>query len=202
MNQKIFILICCGLLPLLAQAQLRVGLGTKSPRGTMDIKGNVFVKNALFADKLAEATEDISLLGITPGGEIIKVATRNTAASISLITYNLNNVQKVKVTDFDTKIDTANYIVAVVGIVYDRSVSLPVVNGSRVVPPIVARPFISNLTWHLTLDYTGGTSQDGQNGNWKVQLLVINKNIAGNYPLQDVPFKNGSTGTATVPPDL
>ncbi|NSL87639.1 hypothetical protein ECE50_012400 [Chitinophaga sp. Mgbs1] len=197
------LLILCLFSTAIKAQQPRIGLGTKSPRGTWDINGDVYTKNKLFADNMAVAQESVGSLGILPTGEIVKIATVNNASTINLITYNLNNVSKTKISDYDTKIDTSRYIIALVGLVFNKFVRLPQVNNTNVVPPITARVFpTATKTWHLALDYNGATTDDNTNGNWKVQVLVISKSIAEIYPLISVPFKGGTTGTASPPADM
>lgn len=181
----------------------KVGLGTNTPRGTWDVNGNVYTKNKLYIDNMPVASGSVASLGVLPGGEVVKIATVNNASTISLITYNLNNVSKTQITDYDTKIDTSKYIVALVGLVFSKMVQMPVVNSKNVVPPITANVFATATnTWHLALDYSGATTGDGTNGNWKVQLLVISKSIADVYPVTTIDFNGGTTGKTTPPVNM
>ncbi len=178
----------------------KVGLGARTPRGTWDVNGNVYTKNKFYVDSMPVATGSVGSLGMLSTGEIVKIATVNNASTISLITYNLNNVAGARIRDYDTKIDTSKYIVAIVGLVFSKYVRLPTVAGAMVEPPIIANVFATSTnTWHLNMDYSGATTDDGGNGNWKIQLLVISKNIASAFPLISVPFNGGTTGSASPP---
>ncbi|MDR6487474.1 hypothetical protein J2799_001979 [Chryseobacterium vietnamense] len=158
-----------------------VGIGTNAPATKLDINGNMRIGTTTGSSSSNNVS---TLVRDNTTGEV-KVASSSTGnqSLISTITYFLTNVNGDWVADYDTKISSTEYTVAIIGAYF--SFPLQVGNPTTAQPlysPINVYAFISGTTWRLRADYPGTTTQNDANGTWILNCLVINKSVAKTLP--------------------
>ncbi|MCC3216372.1 hypothetical protein LIV57_13960 [Chryseobacterium sp. X308] len=175
----------------------RVGIGTTSPSTKVDINGNLRIGTASGSNSSGNVS---TLVRDNTTGEV-KVATSPTGntAMFNYITYTLSNVDGDYISDYDTKISTADYSVVVVGIFFTSPL--------KVIAPGSAQPYFSpsnvlayqqNSTWHLLADYPN--TAPASNGTWAINCLVINNSLIKSIPGVNQDLGGSSTGAAAGPP--
>ncbi|WP_131329561.1 hypothetical protein [Chryseobacterium piperi] len=181
-----------------------VGIGmipTKAPNSSSPSK--------LYVNTVATAPNDgvATLVRNETTGEIMAVRVGSNTKSFSTATYQLNNVNGDWVNNFDTKISATDYTVIVTGLSFGGS---PNAKGLRVgaegtpagstYNPLNYSAFIQNGTWRLTADYDGGNPPPGVNGNWTINVLIINNSLINGLSTQTYNLNGSSTGSAASAP--
>ncbi|WP_143310586.1 hypothetical protein [Chitinophaga vietnamensis] len=182
-----------------AQSKPAVGVGKMNPRQELDINGDTYIKDILQIDSIATTNSRVPLLGISQNNEIVKILTRSgNTTSFNFLTYSLSNIggQGDNVTDFDTGIDTTDFVLSIAGYTFNKKITLTTDNK---VPPLKIRLFPSGSTWHINLDYVGGSSAEG-NGTWQISILAVNKIVASMLSPVSVDLGGRNSGSAPGPP--
>ncbi|WP_131329571.1 hypothetical protein [Chryseobacterium piperi] len=177
-----------------------VGIGmipTKAPNSSSPSK--------LYVNTVATAPNDgvATLVRNETTGEIMAVRAGNNTRSFSTLTYQLNNVSDDWVNNFDTKISSTNYTVIITGLIFGGSEQAKGlksgVSGSTY-NPLNFRAFIEGGTWRLYADYDGGGTAARINGNWTINVLVINNTLINTLPTQTYNLNGNINGSATSAP--
>ncbi|WP_114822615.1 hypothetical protein [Chryseobacterium sp. KLBC 52] len=176
-----------------------VGIGTNSPSTKLDISGNLRIGTTTGTNGSGNVS---ALVRDNTTGEV-KISTSPTGntAMFNYITYALSNVNGDWVSDYDTKISTADYTMIVVGSNFGSY--LNVVNPGTAQPlfsPYVANAYPSGTTWRLQADYTGTNSAGTANGTWVLKCLIINNSLLKNLTGVSQDLGGSNTGAAAGPP--
>ncbi|WP_300488372.1 hypothetical protein [Flavobacterium sp.] len=116
---------------------------------------------------------------------------------MNYIVYNINNVDKDWIKNFNTKISATDYTLVVVGSSFDINLK-PAAGGDYNSCNIYA--FEQGDTWRISADYHDGTTYNGANGSWKVYCLAINKSIIKTIPPITVNMNRQPDRSAPNPP--
>jgi len=186
---KLFLgLLCFSFLSGLAQVK-GVGINMNTPSATLDVNGNLKIRTT---DAVSNSFNNVSPLVIDNNSKELKIvqsSTGNTFA-INYIIYHLNHVNRDWVNNFDTKINTTDYAVVVVGSYFTET--LVATEGSF--NPLDIYAFEEGGTWRIKADYYYGASTG--NGSWAVYCLIINKSILKMLPLVSINMNGSQTGSA------
>ncbi|MFV0158396.1 hypothetical protein OBK24_08025 [Empedobacter falsenii] len=177
----------------------QVGINTDSPRSgsALDVNGSMKASTVLLPENLPfistkekdtfvylvqnQATGAVELLDLSVGGS---------GRISSILTYQLKNINKDWVLDFNTKINSTDYALVILSAWFDENLL-----GNNPAPP-VARTKEINGTWHLEADYSAVASEN--NGTWYITCVVYPKNYAKIFSLQEIKMNNKSTSSATA----
>lgn len=175
-----------------------VGVGVLNPNTKLDIEGNLRigkVNSASSSNNLSTLVRDNTT------GEVKSIisSSGNTFA-FNYMTYNLSNVNKDWVNNFDTKISTVDYTLVIVGYSFNQQelISSTTSLGKSFYNPVNVYAFQSNNTWRLSADYNGGASSN--NGTWTINCLIINNSSIKSLPQATFNLGGANTGSATNQP--
>ncbi|PQA56093.1 hypothetical protein [Siphonobacter curvatus] len=174
-----------------------VGIGTATPGAKLHVAGNQILGQATALNSIS-ATSQVVRDNSTGELKVLQNAPNN-SFPISNVTYTISNVQKDWLGDFDTKINSSQYVVIITGIIFGKTNLIPSGNlpGYN---PLNYRAFVGGSTWHLSADYNGGTTADNLNGTWVINCLVISKAILQQLPEQTADLGGTNTGAAAASP--
>ncbi len=156
----------------------------------------------------APSTGVATLVRDETSGEIMAVRVGTNTKSFNRLTYNINNVQGDFLSDFDTRIPAADYTVIITGIKFGGGTSNDA-RGLRVssaVPagstytPLNFSATVQSGTWRLAADYDGGNPPSGVNGNWTINVLIINNSLIKTLTDQTFDLGGTTTGAAATSP--
>jgi hypothetical protein len=151
-----------------------VGIGTNAPATKLDINGNLRIGTTTGS---SSSNNVATLVRDNTTGEVkVAMSTTGNRSPINMINYTLSNVNGDYISDYDTKINIAEYTVIVVGIYFSQL--LKVVSPETPQPyfaPFNVIAFEQNSTWHLNADYPNTASSS--NGTWVINCLVINNSL-------------------------
>ncbi|MDR6404127.1 MULTISPECIES: hypothetical protein [Chryseobacterium] len=139
-------------------------------------------------------------------GEVMAVRVGNNARSFTNLTYEINNVEGDWLQDFDTKISASKYTVIITGLKFGGRIEAKGLRVGEGVPanstynPLNFNATPINGTWRLSADYDGGNPPSGINGNWTINVLVINNSLINTLPTETFDLNTSRTGTATSAP--
>ncbi|PMD96199.1 hypothetical protein BWI97_12970 [Siphonobacter sp. BAB-5405] len=174
-----------------------VGIGTATPGAKLHVAGNQILGQATSLSSIS-ATSQVVRDNSTGELKVLQVTPTN-SFPLSNVTYNLTNVQRDFVSNFDTKINSNDYTVIVTGLYYSKQ-NLVSSNNTNTYNPLVFRAYILNGTWRIQADYAGGTTADNLNGDWTINCLVISKALIQQLPTQNVDLGGTNTGAAAASP--
>lgn len=182
----------------------KIGIGTTTPAAKLDLKGNMILGAADFANN---APGYSSVMRDNATGEL-KVASSSSGNSfpINYVTFQINNVNRDWISDYNTNIDTANYTVTIIGSTFTSN------NGTKQLVmsdpsygdfgPANMYAFQNAGTWRLFANYPGATTMNGINGSWTFYCLVINNSIVKNLGTSSIDLAGGKTGSIAIPAGL
>lgn len=176
----------------------RVGVGTDAPGARLHVQGNQILGTA---QSVAESTGTSQMVRDNVTGEIkvLKTTTTN-SFPISSVTFEISNVNKDWISNFDTKINAADYTLMIIGLVFNGS-TLKNDNGDKTgYNPLNFQAFQAGGTWRLMADYDGGSPADGVNGKWIIRCLAINNSMIQQLPNQTANLGGTNTGALTNAP--
>lgn len=131
--------------------------------------------------------------------KVLKTTTTN-SFPISSVTFEISNVNKDWISNFDTKINAADYTLMIIGLVFNGS-TLKNDNGDKTgYNPLNFQAFQAGGTWRLMADYDGGSPADGVNGKWIIRCLAINNSMIQQLPNQTANLGGTNTGALTNAP--
>jgi hypothetical protein len=139
-------------------------------------------------------------------GEVMAVRAGNNTRSFSNLTYQINNVDGDWLKDFDTKIPSSNYTVIITGLKFGGPVEAKGLRVGVAVPanstynPLNFNATAIDGTWRLSADYDGGNPPLGVNGNWTINVLVINNSLINTLSTQTYNLNSSTIGAATSVP--
>jgi len=177
-------------------ANNRVGIGTSSPSTTLDINGNMRIATA---SSSSSSSNVATLVRDNTTGEI-KIASSSTGntANMTYIKYNLSNVNKDWIANFNTNIPSSQYTVVIVGSTFNQQALSSAVGGSY--NPLNVAAYDSSGTWRIYADYNGGDTAN--NGTWTIYCLVINNSVIKTLPDVNADLGGTNSGSAPLPSGL
>jgi hypothetical protein len=192
-----------------------VGIGTKSPTETLDVRGDTYT-NTLYLRNPGDATETGGkFVGTSVNALEIVDPTTGNSGIFNYLTLRLNKVPGTGISDYDTKIDASNFLLVLHN--YELSVNS---NGSTFIgidynlsdtqqgsPEFIT--FISGGTWHITarfkdstLKYISGTTLLNDTFNYTLYMIAYRLNVTkANIPDQtlDLVGTDGNGQTLPIP---
>ncbi|WP_148285333.1 hypothetical protein [Flavobacterium sp. B17] len=177
-------------------ANNRVGIGTSSPSTTLDVNGNMRIATA---SSSSSSSNVATLVRDNTTGEI-KIASSSTGntANMTYIKYNLSNVNKDWIGNFNTNIPSSQYTVVIVGSTFNQQALSSAVGGSY--NPLNVAAYDSSGTWRIYADYNGGDTAN--NGTWTIYCLVINNSVIKTLPDVNADLGGTNSGSAPLPSGL
>jgi len=173
-----------------------VGIGTDAPGAKLHVAGNQILGTA---DVVPNSTGNSQVVRDNATGELKVLQTTSTNSfPINNVTYQLNNVDRDWVSNFDTKISNTDYVVIITGLTLSPNTLTP--NTANSFNALNFRAFVQNGTWRLYVDYAGATTLNDANGNWTVNCLVINRSIIQQLSTQTFNLAGQNTGAAAAAP--
>lgn len=183
-------------------ANNRIGIRTIAPKAALDVNGNMILGQASATSQNGSYS---TIVRDNSTGEL-KIAQSSTGNTfpISYITFELKNVDGDWVKDYNTKINSSDYTVAVIGSSFidpsEPSGTFLGVKGQMGFSPLNISAVSSGGTWHISADYYGSMPLSGKNGTWTISCLVINKSIIQTLPGVYEDMGGNKVKTATAPP--
>ncbi len=183
-----------------------VGIGTTNPNGKLHINGNMILGDA---ESTSGSTNVSTVVRDNATGEL-KVAISETGNpfTINYVAYQLNNVNKDFVNNFNTNINTSQYTIAVVGSTFNpKGVGLKsnpsIPQAISTFAPLDVFAFEQSGTWRLRADYFQADTGDGiTNGDWTIYCLVINNSIVKTLPTVTSNMNGSQNGSSPAPSGL
>jgi len=182
----------------LAQVHSGVGINTSNPEATLDINGNLKIRTT---DVIPVNSSGVTPLVIDNSTKEVKIVQSSSGNKFSMnyIQFNINNVNKDWVNNFNTKISTKDYTVVVVGSSFNK-ILVTAAPSQNDYNPFSVYAFEQDGTWRIKADYYAGFTKDGSNGSWSVRCLIINKSILKTIPPIIVDMHGSETGSVANPP--
>ena len=194
----VFVILLC-YLPSSAQ----VGINTITPRKTLEVNGNVQISGNLDIGTVNDLTnsDTYTFLMQEPSGNIKALDVANVSLGNALgylQTYEIQEVYYDFLRDFDTGIDSTQYVMTVNSCSFDREVaffpSQP--TDGFAIPSVQA--FVENGTWHLKANYPTITTNDLSNGTWTIETIIFTSDLVKQFSQQVFNMSNTTTGSATT----
>ncbi|MBB6333337.1 hypothetical protein HNP24_004363 [Chryseobacterium sediminis] len=166
----------------------------------LNIKGNMILGSAASTNG-ARGYSVVVRDNVT--GELKVMSTPTSAAPISYMVYQLDNVNQDFVGDFNTNIDTTKYTLALIGSSFSSNdgtnqlkMSLPT---SGDFAPLNINSYKSGGTWHIFADFPSAGTNNATNGSWTVYCLVINNSITKDLGTITTDLGGSEIGSGVVP---
>lgn len=206
--QKLILLVAFLLqvsLPHIMCSQNAVGIGTTTPRTTLEIAGGMIISQELdLLRKEAMTDTDISTFLIQDGVDEIKTldVSNPTGAALGYIQkYVITNPNGDWVRDFDTQVNAADFVLISISAFFDKEL---VVSGGGDALDNGSAPYtaalIINGTWHLVADFPVVSNKDANPvGTWTFTTLIYSKDLSKQFGTVTIPMDNNSTGVAPNP---
>ena len=194
-------MIVCGIaLCLSFTISAQVGINTLNPRTTLEVGGDMETSEFVEIDIINHLNnEDDGTFLVQKNDNFIQsldVLNPTSAALGYIQEYIITNMNRDWLKDFDTGIDSNDYVVIIISTFYDSEIVTGVVNNSSVP---YATSFISNNTWHIVADYPSAASDPSVIGTWTIQTLIFSKDLSKQLGVIDIQMSDGSTGSASTP---
>jgi hypothetical protein len=196
------ILLLHAFLPQNICSQNAVGIGTTTPRTTLEIAGGMIISQKLNLVRKEKMTDiDSSTFLIQNGANEIKTldVSNPTGAALGYIQkYIITNPQGDWINDFDTQINASEFVLISISAFFDRELVISSAgnalnNGSA---PYTAA-FIENGTWHLIADFPVVSNKNASEiGTWTFTTLIYSQDLSKQFGTVNVSMNNKSTGAA------
>jgi hypothetical protein len=182
-----------------------VGIGTITPSQKLDVNGNAKVGSKLYVGQADTAPQNgiSQLVRDNTTGEIYAVGNgQQDSKPFNCIKYVISNVNGDWIANFDTKLAQSTYTLIIVGSSFSIT-GMKNDNGvgtGATYNPLNVYAFLSNGTWRLSADYSGGSTADGQNGTWTINCIVVNNSMVTTLPDQTWNLQGSNSGGASSKP--
>lgn len=194
-------------------AYSQVGIGTKTPRGTLDVSGNILVDGYLRDDINIDAADDINTFLLvrskdsSPVGELklLDVSMRN-VGPVNKYTVKVSNVDDDKVAGLVTNLPESKYVIAITDARFSVANSAITSDSeygsfSTEITKVVRGGVSYNA---INLDFTGSTTTSGTNGTWELSLVVYERELVKDWGTFTGSVSNSATpnysGVSNVTP--
>lgn len=181
----------------------QVGIGTTTPRGTLDVSGNVLIDGYLRDDININAADDTNTFLLVrskdsaPVGELklLDVNLRN-VGPVNKYTVKVTQVQRDKVAGLVTNLPESKYVIAITDALFNGANSAITSDSeygsfSTEVTKVTRSGVVFNA---INLDFTGSTTASNANGTWELSLVVYEREL-----VKDWGTFNGSVSDSATP---
>jgi len=194
------------LMSIIVNAQ--VGIGTNTPSKTLEVVGNAKLSGELYLENpggITTINNQKFLIETTSGNiERYDIATAK-YGPVNYAQYDFNNLAEEGLRDYDTKIQTSKYILAVHGYRLSNSNARFRSNTGDSVEGLVCRAYEKSGTWWLQFYCNNSKFHDGAafiQANLSLNVVVYRKNLlaSGNDTPITVNMGGSSVGSVAAPP--
>ena len=188
-------------LPNYISSQNAVGIGTTTPRTTLEIAGGVIVSQKLeLQRKEAMIDTDSSTFLIQNATDEIKTldVSNPTGAALGYIQkYVIKNPQGDWVKDFDTEVNASEFVLISISAFFDKELAFSDTNTAENASAPYTAAFIKNGTWHLIADFPAVSNRyNSEIGTWTFTTLIYSKDLSKQFGIVTIPMNDESLGTA------
>ena len=195
-------LLTFGFIELSAQS---VGINTTTPRTTLEVAGDTQVTGTIEIsnyDSLKDGESSTFLVQEGDGSvKSLNVSNPTGVALAYIQEYVIEECNLDWIKEFDTGINSSEYVVIVTSASFDQELDLsnnPGIEGNFSFP--YAAAYIQNGTWHLVADYPQAANLDKSvDGTWIIKTLIFSNDVSKQFGSITIPMSNGTTGSATSP---
>jgi hypothetical protein len=152
----------------------------------------------------AQSDSDTTTFLIQEGDNSIKSLDVSNPTGVALAyiqEYVIEDPDLDWIKDFDTGIDSSNYVVIVTSASFNQELDLtpnPGVETNSSIP--FASAYIDGGTWHLVADYPQAANLDEtQMGIWTISTLIFSNDVSKQFGTINIPMANTSSGAAASP---
>ncbi|MBT8256244.1 MAG: hypothetical protein KJO23_06870 [Bacteroidia bacterium] len=183
----------------------QVGIGTKTPRKTLEIAGDAEISGNVeigVYKSLGDADTSTFLVQETDGTIKSLDVSNPTGAALGYIQeYVITNMEEDWVRNFDTGIDATDFTVIVTSASFDRELDITESNDA---PDNSSLPYTATFveagTWRIIADYPmAANAYASEIGTWVIKTLIFSNDLSKQFGSIDVFMSDGSIGTAITP---
>lgn len=184
----------------------QVGINTTNPRTTLEVAGDMKISDNLEIGSLDPLLDgDTSSFLIQDSGNSFKSLDVSNPTGVALAyiqEYYIVNPNLDWIVNFDTGIDSSDYVLIATSASFDRELDLsengtgPEKNASL---PYTST-FVENGTWRIKADYPQAANIDETEiGTWTITTLIFSSDVSKQFGTINIPMSNTSIGTAITP---
>lgn len=178
------------------------GINTTTPRKTLEVNGTTKISNNLIIGRIDELddADDYTFLMQEDSDKIRELDVTNPVSSALgyMQDYNIEQVLRDWLLEFDTGIDVNGFVMIVISSSFNLEVGF--ISGGALgfaLPSVQA--FKKNGTWHLKADYPAIDPVGGLNGTWSISTLIVSNDLIKQFPVETVNMANATTSVAVTP---
>lgn len=192
-------------LPYGIYSQNAVGIGTITPRTTLEVAGGMIISQEmdLVRKEAMTDTDNSTFLIQNSGDEINTLDVSNpTGAALGYFQkYVITNPNGDWIRDFDTGVNASEFVLISISAFFDKEL---VVSGGGNATDNGSAPYtaalIKNGTWHLIADFPVVSNRNSEEiGTWTFTTLIYSKDLSKQFGTVTIPMNSQSTGAAQNP---
>ncbi len=183
----------------------QVGINTTDPRKTLEVAGDVQISDSIDITVVHPLSDgDTSTFLIQNDINQVKTldVSNPTGAALGYVQkYIITNAESDWVLNFDTGINTSDYVVIAISSFYDKELILNASPGAEdnASLPYTAT-FEQNDTWRIIADFPMAANQDPLAiGTWTIITLIYSRDLSKQFGTVTVPMNDSTTGSAVNP---
>ncbi len=183
----------------------QVGIGTKSPRKTLEVAGDMIISDAIDIGTYNPLVDgNISSFVVQEPDNTIKSLDVSNPTGVALAyiqEYRIVNPNLDWIHDFDTGIDANDFVVIATSASFTEELDLTDNSGADLNSSLpFTATFIENGTWHIVSDYPQAANLDETAiGTWIIKTLIFSTDVAKQFGVIDIGMSNASSGSAAAP---